>query len=103
MNHPGSDMVTPVLANYGILIFIPLFWAAAGVLFISIAMRDRKDHQPAMVRRLPTAKDHPLHHVRVSMAATRRKARLAARKAAGEGQEARKRPPGGRPPRLKAM
>jgi hypothetical protein len=56
-----------------------------------------------MVRRLPTPRDHPLHHVRVSMAATRRKARLAARKAAGDETGERKRPPGGRPPRLKAM
>ena len=97
-------MVTPVLANYGLLIFLPLFWLAAGVLFISIAMRDRQDHQHATVRRLPGPKDHPLHHVRVSLAATRRKARVAARKAAGEGPDQRKRPPGGGPPpRLKAM
>lgn len=96
-------MVTPVLANYGLLIFLPLFWLAAGIVFISIAMRDREDHEHAMVRKLPTAKDHPLHHVRVSMAATRRKARVAARKAAVEAPAERKRPPGGRPPRLKAM
>jgi hypothetical protein len=96
-------MVTPVLANYGILIFLPVFWLVAGVVFISIAMRDRQDHQPATVRRLPGPKDHPLHHVRVSMAATRRKARIAARKAAGEEPQQRKRPPGDRPPRLKAM
>jgi hypothetical protein len=96
-------MVTPVLAAYGLLIFLPLFWLAAGVLFISIAMRDRQDHQPATVRRLPGPKDHPLHHVRVSLAATRRKARVAARKAADDGSEQRKRPPTGRPPRLKAM
>lgn len=97
-------MVTSVLANYGILIFLPLLYLGAGLFVISIAMRDRQDHRHATtVRRLPTAKDHPLHHVRVSMAATRRKARMAARKAAGQGPEERKRPPGGRPPRLKAM
>jgi hypothetical protein len=98
-------MVTPVLAAYGLIIFLPLFWLAAGVVFISIAMRDRQGQEHATVRRLPGPKDHPLHHVRVSMAATRRKARVAARKAAGEGSEyQRKRPPGGgRPPRLKAM
>lgn len=96
-------MVTPVLAAYGLLIFLPLVYLGAGVFVISIAMRDRQDHRQATVRKLPTPKDHPLHHVRVSMAATRRKARVAARQAAGEGPPARKRPPGGPPPRLKAM
>jgi hypothetical protein len=96
-------MVTPVLAAYGLLIFLPLLYLGAGLFVISIAMRDRHDHRDSTVRRLPTAKDHPLHHVRVSMAATRRKARVAARKAADDGSERRKRPPGGPPPRLKAM
>ena len=96
-------MVTPVLAAYGLLIFLPLLYLGAGLFVISIAMRDRQDHRHSTVRRLPTAKDHPLHHVRVSMAATRRKARTAARKAAGDEPEGRKRPPGGPPPRLKAM
>jgi hypothetical protein len=96
-------MVTPVLAAYGLLIFLPLLYLGAGLFVISIAMRDRQDHRQSNVRKLPTPKDHPLHHVRVSMAATRRKARVAARKAAGDGSEGRKRPPGGPPPRLKAM
>ena len=96
-------MVTPVLAAYGLLIFLPLLYLGAGMFVISIAMRDRQDHGHATVRRLPTPRDHPLHHVRVSMAATRRKARMAARKAADDGSERRKRPPGGPPPRLKAM
>jgi len=96
-------MVTPVLAAYGLLIFLPLLYLGAGVLVISIALRDRQDHKQTTVRKLPSPRDHPLHHVRVSLAATRRKARLAARKAAGEAPEGRKRPPGGRPPRLKAM
>jgi len=96
-------MVTPVLAAYGLLIFLPLLYLGAGLFVISIAMRDRRDHRQSTVRRLPTPQDHPLHHVRVAMAATRRKARLAARKAAGDVKEERKRPPGGRPPRLKAM
>ena len=96
-------MVTPVLAAYGLLIFLPLLYLGAGLFVISIAMRDRQDHRHSTVRRLPTPKDHPLHHVRVSMAATRREARMAARKAAGDGSEERKRPPGGRPPRLRAM
>ena len=96
-------MVTPVLASYGLLIFLPLIYLGAGLFVISIAMRDRQDHRHTTVRRLPTPKDHPLHHVRVSMAATRRKARVAARKAAEDGSEKRKRPPGGPPPRLKAM
>jgi hypothetical protein len=96
-------MVTPVLAAYGLLIFLPLLYLGAGLFVISIAMRDRQDHRHTTVRRLPTPKDHPLHHVRVSMAATRRKARVAARKAADDGSERRKRPPGGPPPRLKAM
>ena len=102
-------MVTPVLASYGLLIFLPLLYLGAGLFVISIAMRDRQDDGQSTVRRLPSPKDHPLHHVRVSMAATRRKARMAARKAAEDGSElqkraqARKRPPGGPPPRLKAM
>ena len=96
-------MVTPVLASYGLLIFLPLLYLGAGLFVISIAMRDRQDHRHTTVRRLPTPRDHPLHHVRVSMAATRRKARVAARKAADDGSEKRKRPPGGPPPRLKAM
>ena len=97
-------MVTPVLAAYGLLIFLPLVYLGAGLFVISIAMRDRHDDRNSTVRRLPSAKDHPLHHVRVSMAATRRKARVAARKAAaGDEPEGRKRPPGGPPPRLKAM
>jgi hypothetical protein len=96
-------MVTPVLASYGLLIFLPLLYLGAGLLFISIAMRDRQDQGHATVRRLPTPRDHPLHHIRVAMAATRRKARVAARKAAEDGSEKRKRPPDGRPPRLKAM
>jgi len=96
-------MVTPVLAAYGLLIFLPLVYLGAGLFVISIAMRDRHDERHASVRKLPGPGDHPLHHVRVSMAATRRKARLAARKAAGEASGERKRPPGGRPPRLKAM
>ena len=96
-------MLTPVLAAYGLLIFLPLLYLGAGLFVISIAMRDRQDHRHTTVRRLPTPKDHPLHHVRVSMAATRRKARVAARKAADDGSERRKRPPGGPPPRLRAM
>jgi hypothetical protein len=96
-------MVTPILAAYGLLIFLPLLYLGAGLLVISIAMRDRQDHRHSSVRRLPRPQDHPLHHVRVSLAATRRKARMAARKAAGDGSEKRKRPPGGPPPRLKAM
>ena len=96
-------MLTPVLAAYGLLIFLPLLYLGAGLFVISIAMRDRQDHRHSTVRRLPTPKDHPLHHVRVSMAATRRKARMAARKAADDGSERRKRPPGGPPPRLRAM
>jgi hypothetical protein len=96
-------MVTPVLAAYGLLIFLPLLYLGAGLFVISIAMRDRQENRHSTVRRLPTPKDHPLHHVRVSMAATRRKARMAARKAAEDGSEGRKRPPSGRPPRLKAM
>ena len=96
-------MVTPVLAAYGLLIFLPLIYLGAGLFVISIAMRDRHDDRHATVRRLPTPRDHPLHHVRVSMAATRRKARMAARKAADDGSERRKRPPGGPPPRLRAM
>src|SRR5206468_47976 len=96
-------MVTPVLAAYGLLIFLPLVYLGAGLFVISIAMRDRHDHRHSSVPRLPTPKDHPLHHVRVSMAATRRKARLAARKAAaaadGSEEQKRKRPPrpSGRP------
>jgi hypothetical protein len=96
-------MVTPVLAAYGLLIFLPLVYLGAAIFVISIAMRDRQDQGHSNVRKLPTAHDHPLHHVRVSMAATRRKARLAARKAGGDEPEGRKRPPGGPPPRLKAM
>ena len=100
-------MVPPVLAAYGLLIFLPLLYLGAGVFVISIAMRDRHGERHSTVRRLPSPKDHPLHHVRVSMAATRRKARLAARKAAaaeeGSPPPKRKRPPGGPPPRLKAM
>jgi hypothetical protein len=96
-------MLTPVVAAYGLLIFLPLLYLGAGLLVISIAMRDRQDHRHSNVRRLPMAKDHPLHHVRLSMAATRRKARAEARKAAaGDEPEVRKRPPGP-PPRLKAM
>lgn len=96
-------MLTPVLAAYGLLLFLPLVYLGAGLFVISIAMRDRQDDRYSNVRKLPTAKDHPLHHVRVSMAATRRKARVAARRAAGDESEVRKRPPGGPPPRLKAM
>ena len=97
-------MVTPVLAAYGLLIFLPLLYLGAGVCVISIALRDRQGLRHATtVRRLPRPGDHPLHHVRGAMAATRRKARVAARRAAGEEPEERKRPPGGRPPRLKAM
>jgi hypothetical protein len=96
-------MVSPVLASYGLLIFLPLLYLGAGLFVISIAMRDRHDEHHSTVRRLPRPQDHPLHHVRVSMAATRRKARVAARKAAGEESPRRKPPPGGRPPKLKAM
>ena len=64
-----------------ILMLIPLIVIGAAVWVLTIAMRDQSGRPKHNLPRLPDPNSHPLHHVRVSMAATKRKARVAARKA----------------------
>ena len=64
-----------------ILMLIPLIIVGAAVWVLSIAMRDQGGRPRHSLPRLPDPNSHPLHHVRVSMAATKRKAKVAARRA----------------------
>jgi hypothetical protein len=63
-----------------VFLFIPLVLIAAALFVLSIAMRDQGGRPKHNLPRLPDPK-HPLHHVRVSMAATKRQAKVAARRA----------------------
>lgn len=72
-----------------IFIFIPLALLGLALWVLTIAVRDPSGRPKHDLPRLPDPNSHPLHHVRVSMASTKRKARVAARKA----QAARTAPP----------
>lgn len=64
-----------------VLLLIPLIVILAALWVLTIAMRDPAGRPKHNLPRLPDPGSHPLHHVRVSMAATKRKARVAAKKA----------------------
>ena len=60
---------------------IPLIMVGAAVWVLTIAVRDQGGRPKHSLPRLPDPSSHPLHHVRVSMASTKRKAKVAARRA----------------------
>lgn len=64
-----------------ILMLIPLIIVGSAVWVLTIAVRDQGGRPRHSLPRLPDPNSHPLHHVRVSMAATKRKAKVAARRA----------------------
>ncbi len=64
-----------------ILIFIPFILFGVALWVLTIAVRDQGGRPKHNLPRLPDPGSHPLHHVRVQMAATKRKAKVAARKA----------------------
>ncbi|MGH8973248.1 MAG: hypothetical protein ACRD0C_08585 [Acidimicrobiia bacterium] len=77
-----------------LLFLLPLIIIAAAVCVLTIAVRDQGGRPKHNLPRLPDPSSHPLHHVRVSMASTRRKAKVAARRAAQQQAEpAEPRPP----------
>ena len=76
-----------------VLILIPFVIVGIAVYVLTIAVRDPAGRPKHSLPRLPDPSTHPLHHVRVSMAATKRKARIAARRAQ-EAAEGRPRAPG---------
>ena len=69
---PGSQAV---------LMLIPLLFFAAALWVLTIAVRDQGGRPKHSLPRLPDPNSHPLHHVRVSMVQTRRRAQVAARRA----------------------
>ncbi len=77
-----------------VLMLIPLVIVGIAVYVLTIAVRDQGGRPKHSLPRLPDPSTHPLHHVRVSMAATKRKARVAARRAQ-QGEEGQPREPGG--------
>jgi hypothetical protein len=66
------------------LMLIPLLFFAAALWVLTIAVRDQRGRPKSPVPRLPDPNSHPLHHVRVSMVQTRRRAQVAARRAQAE-------------------
>ncbi|MGH9039689.1 MAG: hypothetical protein ACRDZ3_05615 [Acidimicrobiia bacterium] len=65
-----------------IFIFIPLAFLGLALWVLTIAVRDPAGRPKGnSLPKLPNPNSHPLHHVRVSMASTKRKAKVAARKA----------------------
>lgn len=69
-----------------ILLFIPFLMFGAALWVLTIAVRDQRGQPKHSLPRLPDPNSHPLHHVRVSMAQTRRKAKVAARRAQEQAQ-----------------
>ena len=65
----------------GILMLVPLILIGAAVWVLAVALRDQGGRPRHSLPRLPDPNSHPLHHVRVSMASTKRKATVAARRA----------------------
>ena len=63
------------------LMLIPFLLVGAAVWVLAIAVRDQGGRPKHSLPRLPDPNSHPLHHVRVSMASTKRKAKVAARRA----------------------
>ncbi len=72
------------------LMLIPFLMFGAALWVLTIAVRDQRGRPKHSLPTLPDPSQHPLHHVRVSMAQTRRKAKVAARRA----QEQAQPPPG---------
>lgn len=70
-----------------VLMLIPLVIIALALWVLTIAVRDQSGRPKNSLTRLPNPNSHPLHHVRVSMASTKRKAKVAARKAALEAEQ----------------
>lgn len=70
-----------------VLMLIPLVIIALALWVLTIAVRDQSGRPKHSLPKLPNPNSHPLHHVRVSMAATKRKAKVAARKAAQEAEQ----------------
>jgi hypothetical protein len=68
---------------------IPIVLICIALWVLTIAVRDQGGRPRHSLPRLPDPNSHPLHHVRVSMASTKRKARVAARRA----QAAKQQPP----------
>jgi hypothetical protein len=78
--------------SQAILLFIPFIIFGVALYVLTIAVRDQGGRPKHNLPRLPDPNSHPLHHVRVQMAATKRKAKVAARKAQ-EAQEAQQAQP----------
>ena len=66
---------------------IPIILVVLALWVLTIAVRDQGGRPKHNLPRLPDPKSHPLHHVRVSMASTKRKARVAARRAQAAKQQ----------------
>jgi hypothetical protein len=64
-----------------VLMLIPLVLVGAAVWVLTIAVRDQAGRPKHSLPTLPNPNSHPLHHVRVAMASTKRKAKVAARRA----------------------
>jgi hypothetical protein len=64
-----------------VFLFIPIVLIFAALWVLTIAVRDQAGRPKHNLPTLPDPGSHPLHHVRVQMAATKRKAKVAARKA----------------------
>jgi hypothetical protein len=64
-----------------VLMLLPLVLVGAALWVLTIAVRDQAGRPKHSLPRLPDPNSHPLHHVRVSMASTKRKAKVAARRA----------------------
>jgi hypothetical protein len=62
-----------------VLMLIPLLVVGLAVWVLTIAVRDERGRPKDSLPRLPNPNSHPLHHVRVSMVSTRRRAQAAAR------------------------
>ncbi|MGH8989925.1 MAG: hypothetical protein ACRDYV_18080 [Acidimicrobiia bacterium] len=76
------------------MMLIPIAIVGIALYVLTIAMRDPGGRSKHNLPTLPNPDTHPLHHVRVSMAATKRKAKMAARKPEGAPQQ---HPPDGSP------
>ena len=63
------------------LMLIPLVMVGVALWVLTVAVRDQSGRPKHSLPRLPDPNSHPLHHVRVSMASTKRKAKVAARRA----------------------
>ena len=64
-----------------VLMLIPLILVGSAIWVLTIAVRDQSGRPRHSLPRLPDPNSHPLHHVRVSMASTKRKAKVAAMRA----------------------